>query len=325
MTENLAQSIDQLLAGGCSEEALRLAKAKAAQGNPDALMLLATWQLAGHLLPRDRVAAGRWLRAAAQAGHVEAAMMEVALTANGGLDKEADWPAALALLQSAARSGPLARAHLDLVDRMHITHTGLPLEPAERHRLTNDLDAYLLPGFCSAEECRHLAEAAIPVLEPALITDPLTGKVREHPVRTSHAAFLGPTRESLPARAINLRIAAASGTLVTQGEPLVVLHYAPGQQYRPHMDTLPAVTNQRIWTMLVYLNEGYRAGETQFPAIGLSIKGKLGDALLFRNTLSDGQPNPISRHAGLPVVEGRKWIATRWIREHPMSPWERGT
>lgn len=324
MTENLAQGVDQLLAAGRGEEALKLVQMAAARADPEAMMRLATWRLAGYLLPRDLPAAGNWLRKAAAAGHREAALMHVALTANGGLDGTADWPAALSLLRQAALSDPAARAHLDLIERMRIDGSGHPLEPLARQRLTNSLEACLLPGFCTAEECRHLAEAAIPVLEPALIADPATGQLREHPIRTSHAAFLGPTRESLPVRAINLRIAAASGTQAAQGEPLVVLHYAPGQQYRAHLDTLPAATNQRIWTLLIYLNDGYQGGETQFPAINLSVKGKLGDALLFRNTLGNGQPDPNARHAGLPVTAGRKWLATRWIRERPMTPWERG-
>lgn len=46
-----------------------------------------------------------------------------------------------------------------------------------------------------------------------------------------------------------------------------------------------------------------------------------GDALLFVNTLADGLPDPGSRHAGLPVTHGAKWLATRWIRRAAIDPW----
>jgi prolyl 4-hydroxylase len=72
--------------------------------------------------------------------------------------------------------------------------------------------------------------------------------------------------------------------------------------------------------MLVWLNEDYQGGETHFPTAGLRLKGRRGDALLFRNTGPDGRRDPASGHAGLPVASGEKLIASRWIRERPFEP-----
>ena len=112
------------------------------------------------------------------------------------------------------------------------------------------------------------------------------------------------------------RIAAVSATDVRAGEPLQVLSYAPGQQYREHSDALPNVApgQQRVLTFLVYLDEDYEGGETAFPALGLQVRGRTGDGLLFRNAARDGTPDQRSIHAGLPVTRGVKHVASRWIR-----------
>jgi prolyl 4-hydroxylase len=125
--------------------------------------------------------------------------------------------------------------------------------------------------------------------------------------------------EDMVVSALNRRIAAASNTDRRCGEPLQVLRYRPGQEYRPHLDALPSRENQRVLTMLVYLNDRYSGGETCFTATGLKFSGAPGDALLFRNATPDGSPDPASQHAGLPVHEGEKYLASRWIRQHPIQ------
>jgi prolyl 4-hydroxylase len=125
--------------------------------------------------------------------------------------------------------------------------------------------------------------------------------------------------ESPAVHALNRRLAAASDTRVEQGEPLQVLRYSPGQEYRPHLDAIADVDNQRILTFLVYLNDDYVGGETEFLATGLKVKGAKGDGLLFRNADTAARPDPRAKHAGLPVDSGEKYLASRWIRERPIQ------
>ena len=99
---------------------------------------------------------------------------------------------------------------------------------------------------------------------------------------------------------------------------LQVLRYAVGQEYRPHHDAIEGETNQRVLTFLVYLNDDYDGGATEFLSTGLKLKGAKGDGLLFRNADVSGVPDPASRHAGLPVLNGEKYLASRWIRQRPM-------
>jgi prolyl 4-hydroxylase len=96
-----------------------------------------------------------------------------------------------------------------------------------------------------------------------------------------------------------------------------VLRYREGGEYRPHFDAIDGLANQRILTMIVWLNDGYEGGETIFLHNSLRVKGGIGDALLFRNARADGTRDPRSCHAGLPVTRGEKLIASRWIRAGP--------
>ena len=128
----------------------------------------------------------------------------------------------------------------------------------------------------------------------------------------------------MPCQAIQRRIAAATHIPVAQGESFSLLHYAPGQQYRLHVDTLPEPCNQRVATCILYLNEGYTGGETYLEANATRFRGRIGDALFFLNVDAAGKPDAQSRHAGLTVAKGTKWIATRWLRASPFDPWAVG-
>lgn len=293
---------------------------EAAPDDVDALALLANWYLVGAVLPRDLPRARGLLQRAAGIGHVDAALMEVAFTANGS-GGTADWPAALRLLEAAAPGDVIAAEQLRLVHAMRLTADGGPSGRPQSRRLSTSPDLRLFPGLFSPAECVHVASVAGDLLEPSMVVDPATGQARPDPVRTSDAAVIGPAREDLVIRALNRRIAVASGTAIDNGEPLTVLRYVPGQQYRPHHDALPGVANQRAWTMLVYLNEGYRGGETAFPATGLKVQGRGGDGVLFANLAADGNIDPRAQHAGLAVTAGAKWLCTRWIRQARHDPW----
>ena len=221
------------------------------------------------------------------------------------------------MLETISGDDPIAAAQLASLPTMRT------LDHAEALRsdtLSDDPPVRMIRRLLLPAECRYLIAAAEPELERSFIVHPETGRRIQHPTRTSLGMSFGPTQEDLVVRAINRRIAAVTGTDIAWGEPLQMLCYAPGQEYRPHVDALPGEANQRHWTMLVYLNEGYAGGETRFERLGFAAKGGPGDALLFRNVTPDGRGNPRTQHAGLPVTEGVKWLATRWIRQGPYAP-----
>ena len=151
------------------------------------------------------------------------------------------------------------------------------------------------------------------------IQDPVTRRAIEHPHRKSNSTNFGPTEADLVVTAVGRRIARLTGTASEAGEPLHILQYAPGDQFRLHHDAIRGASNPRVSTALVYLNDGYEGGETVFPELGIRFAGRRGDMLIWRNADAQGRALPETVHAGEPVRAGEKWVASRWIRARPFN------
>ncbi len=298
----MLEEAQRLARAGRRDEAVALVRRSAAEGDLEAAFALANWHLYGLYVPRDVGAALALLRAAAASGHGDSARLLA------GLAEPAEARAALA-----AVGDPESARQLALIDAM---------DEGERpcEILSEDPPVRLVRGLFSAEECAWLGSRAAPLLRPSTIVDAASGRPRPDPVRTSDGMNFGPGQMDAVVAALTRGIHRAVGIAPSCGEPLHVLRYMPGQEFRPHLDALPGVSNQRAWTALVYLNDGYEGGETIFPELGLSVRARAGDALIFRNVDCDGRADPRTRHAGAPVTRGAKWLASRWIRERPFDP-----
>ncbi len=182
----------------------------------------------------------------------------------------------------------------------------------------------LISNFLSDEECAYLIEAAQPRLARSEIVDNdgvVEGVVDER--RTSEGAYLTNFSDRIVQR-IERRIARLTNTLVSNGEPMEVLHYGVGGEFKPHHDYFDASTpggqsyiekgGQRQMSLVIYLKAPEKGGETVFPEAHISVVPKKGNALLFYDCLPNGEIDPLSLHGGAPVVEGEKWIANKWIR-----------
>ena len=109
-------------------------------------------------------------------------------------------------------------------------------------------------------------------------------------------------------------------------ESLQVVRYkSGGEEYQPHHDFVyPSINHRyqptRFATLLVYLNDVPKGGETRFPravnnynAQGLEIKPKIGQAVLFYNLLEDGNVDDLSQHGSNPTAGHEKWLANFWV------------
>ena len=288
-------------------------------GDAFAARELALWLLAGQIVRRDLAASRAMFERAAALGDSYSSGVARAFIA-AGVGGPADWPRAMGLLREAASSDEDAADQLRIIDAMELGDNGEPLHELTSETLSNAPDIRRFPALFSAAECAYLIEIAKPILRPSVVVDPRTGQQAPNPVRTSSAAGFPFVDENPAIHALNRRLAAASGTEVRAGEPLQILHYAPGQQYHEHSDALPGVTpsQQRVLTFLVYINQDFEGGETSFPQLGIKVRGTTGDGLLFRNASADGRPDPRAIHAGLPVTRGVKHLASRWIRAAPL-------
>jgi prolyl 4-hydroxylase len=291
--------------------------ALAGAGDPDAQHKAAELYLRGLAGAVDTKRANRWMSRAAAQGHVEAQRAIAYFTASG-LGCRANPDKARNLLEKLANDDRFVAVQLAFLGHVQCKER---LATAPRRLISADPHIELIAGLFSPSECRYIQLLAQPWLEPAMIYA-TTGEGMRDPHRDSDNMVIAPMTEDLVIQAINGCIANASGTKPTWGEPLHVLRYGPGQQYRPHHDahTLVQVEQRRIATALLYLNDEYQGGETHFPEIGVTVRGGIGDLLIFHNLDAEKLPDRRMIHAGLPITRGEKWLATRWIRGSDYLP-----
>jgi prolyl 4-hydroxylase len=186
-------------------------------------------------------------------------------------------------------------------------------------------DVVLLDHFMTEAECDELCSLSKSTLTKSTVVDDITGEGIKHQARTSQGTYFTIGQNSL-VETLESRISEITGIPVNHGEGIQILNYANGGEYKPHFDYFPnndggqANMNkggQRIITIIMYLNNVRTGGATIFPEINLSIYPKKGSALYFSYYSANGEVDPLTLHGGAPVIEGEKWIATKWIREHP--------
>lgn len=306
----------ELSASGDNEAALALVQNLVKQGDPDALYTFADMHWHGALVECDWGKAVNHFTAAEQAGSEQAGHVVTNLMANGVAGAR-DWPTAIKRLSREASGNEQRASVLRLVEAMDLDDSGDPAVLPKGEQFLASPDVQVFEKLFTPAECQHLCALAHPMLAPSLVTGANLEQIPD-PIRTSDCAPINDLIEDPAVTALNRRLAVISQSEHACGEPLLILRYQFGQHYLHHLDALPGLTNQRVKTALVYLNDGYEGGHTAFPAADQVFRGATGDAIVFRNTLDDGRPDQQSIHAGLPVLAGEKFLASRWIRERPI-------
>ncbi|WP_459499960.1 2OG-Fe(II) oxygenase [Bacillus sp. C1] len=138
-------------------------------------------------------------------------------------------------------------------------------------------------------------------------------------IRTSSGTFL--EKNEIVAK-IEKRVSSIMNIPAEYGEGLHILKYTPGQEYKAHYDYFAehskAAENNRISTLVMYLNEVEEGGETYFPKLDLSIAPKKGMAVYFEYFYQETSINKLTLHGGAPVIKGEKWVATQWMRRRAL-------
>ncbi|KQN94129.1 oxygenase [Sphingomonas sp. Leaf231] len=134
-------------------------------------------------------------------------------------------------------------------------------------------------------------------------------------------------RNAPDVRRVDEAIASALGLGAEFGETMQGQRYAPGQLFRAHHDYFheaesywPAMREnggQRTFTAMIYLDDVEEGGATWFPKGGLRVAPRRGMLLVWNNMAADGSPNTATLHEGMAVLEGTKYIVTKWFREEP--------
>lgn len=339
----------RLDAEGRHEEAVAALRTAASTGCAPAAAVLGARLLVGRDAPLAPQEGADLVRAGERAGDPDATAILATLTAAGGL-VEQSWPGAFDLLQSAAERGSeRAQAQLFILagDReLAADVRGGRVSAASWGELRRSLDfaawttaparrpvcqsprVRVAEGLASPEVCDWLIERARDKLQVALMYDGATRKALWMASRTcSEYAF-----DIIESDVVLLLLRARAGVLLNMPtsamEPPQVFHYATGQEIKPHFDHVfggeghgrdGAFASERVVSLLIYLNDGYEGGELEFPKVGFKHKGRKGDAVFFANVGLDGKRDPLSLHAGLPILKGEKWLLSQWVHDQPFT------
>jgi len=324
---------------GRYEEAVQLLSHAASQDHVQALSLLGGQLLTGRGVKPDFASGLALIRRAAELDGAYARAV-VAASLCYGVDGPADWKAGLDQLQRSAELGyGPAGAQLRILAEL----TG-PQPPAASWaglRRAIDLDAWrrpppvetlsadpeirIVPGLAPKPACDWLISSVRDRLQRALVHTPDDHRLKANDVRTNSFAVFRLTDANVIVMMLQERLGAAAGVGVRHMEGPQVLHYAAGQQYQAHFDFMEPFMpgnaaliqqyGQRTATLLIYLNQGFQGGETEFHTLGIRYKGAAGDALMFRNVDRAGAPDRRMGHAGLPPSTGEKWLFSQWVRD----------
>ena len=271
----------------------------ASQGGAEAPARLAVLAAAGIYLPQSLTEALKLLVAAAQRGWGPAQDQLRALAPDR--DPAAGW-----------------RALADSID------LAFWRDAPAKQSLSRSPEICAFRGLIPEPVCDWLIERSSGRLNRALVYDAASGKDYASEIRTNSWAQFDLMASELIHLLVQLRMEAACGLPLHCMEATAILHYSVGEQISSHYDFVdPQLTDyelelakngQRVLTFLIYLNDDYEGGETEFPRLGLTHKGTKGEGLYLVNAHENGEPDTRTLHAGRPPTRGEKWVVSQFVR-----------
>jgi len=175
---------------------------------------------------------------------------------------------------------------------------------------------YLHPNLLTSDECWHFQQ--LPLFfkkSKAIWYDENNNQVSHHDGRTSETAY---AKDFIEEKQLRIKISNEFNIDINTIEPLQFTRYSNNQEYQAHHDYFKEgslLSNNRIYTLIIYLNDNYGGGETEFPLLNKTIIPKSGMGLFFKYDYNIVGLNELTLHAGLPVTSGVKNIITAWVRE----------
>ncbi len=100
--------------------------------------------------------------------------------------------------------------------------------------------------------------------------------------------------------------AATHDVKIAGDEGWQVLRYGPGKEYKAHQDYHK--DNQRIVSAVLYLNDDFIGGETEFIRFGVAVEPRAGMLALFPS-------NYAYTHVARPLLKGTKYAIVSWFHE----------
>ncbi len=178
----------------------------------------------------------------------------------------------------------------------------------------------VIDGFCTPAEAHKIIELARGGLHASGVQE--KGKFVLAAGRQSETAgVFGPGNCDPTLLPIACRAAALVGLPYTHLEAVYVTRYQEGGHYNEHVDYGDHYNIDRLYTILLYLNDVQEehGGATAFPRLNIKVQPKLGRAVSWTNLNPDRSPHLETSHAALPVLAGgEKWAIQFWFHPYRM-------
>lgn len=187
---------------------------------------------------------------------------------------------------------------------------------------TDKAEMYIIDNYLSEEECDKICNLIDEYAKPSTVVGGDTGYTLSES-RTSYSASLYEDNNPF-IQELNKKFHETFKINKENGEVIQGQRYDKGQEFKLHHDYFEReddpihckTLGQRTYTLMIYLNEPIKGGATKFEKLGLTFNPKKGRALIWNNLLDNGKGNVNTLHCGEPVLEGTKYIITKWFRKN---------
>ena len=180
--------------------------------------------------------------------------------------------------------------------------------------------------FISQEECEEILAYSWQNMERSTVASK-DGKGQKHDKRTGSNTWL--QHDASPIiKGVADRISQMVRMPLKNAEPFQVVYYKENEEYDYHWDSFDESDDvateeytknggQRLITVLGYLRDVPKGGETGFNHLGVNIQPRRGSVIVWWNVEPNTTKREIkSQHAALPVLEGEKYAFNLWFREN---------
>ncbi|XP_002136919.2 prolyl 4-hydroxylase subunit alpha-1-like [Drosophila pseudoobscura] len=166
--------------------------------------------------------------------------------------------------------------------------------------------------------------------EMELLKDYGRTNLTHDPLRSGLSAKHCALPESLPlVQSLHQRLWDMTGLSLNGSESWLITNYGIGGFLGLHKDYFDEIEEElqgdnRLFTIQIFLSNVSQGGYTVFPNLEVAVKPQAGTALVFYNLLDSLVGDTRTRHFGCPVIDGDKWIATKFLSAKEQTLRRRG-
>ncbi|KAH8408656.1 hypothetical protein KR215_009816, partial [Drosophila sulfurigaster] len=197
----------------------------------------------------------------------------------------------------------------------------LRLAPFQMEQISMDPDIFVFHNVISSAEIAILDRETEAFLVPAKVGNSEGEEVTSY--RTVNSAWLPHVNVSREVNLLAVRLHKRMSDLSdfnldSYSDVMQVLKYDFGGHFNIHNDFFnDSSSEDRIATILLYLNDVPSGGGTMFPKLNMTVKAEAGKALLWYSIKPDTfDYETMTEHAGCPVKIGTKLVLAHWLYEH---------